>query len=120
MPKYMMLLHSKPGNWDHLSPEEIQQIVEKYRKWLEQIHASGHYVVSDKLQDEGGKIVSLNEGRVTVVDGPYGESKEVIGGYFTLRAGSYEEAVAIARDSPFLQSGPIHIRETDPMGCGEE
>ena len=120
MPKFMLILHHTPGCWDGMPEEEIQQVVRKYQAWLEGLKASGIYVSSDKLMEEGGKIVSQRNGRVSIVDGPYSESKEVIGGYFTLRAADYEAAVALARDAPFLGIGTIIVRQTDPMGCGDE
>lgn len=116
----MLLLHMPTEGFPDLSPEEIQQLIGRYQAWVEQVKSSGRYVVSDKLMDEGGKVVSLDQGRVTVVDGPYSETKEVIGGYFTLRAADYAEAVEMVRDCPFLESGRIIIRQTDPMGCGGE
>lgn len=120
MPKFMLLLHHTPGSFEKLSPAEIQQIVQSYGVWLEGMKSSERYVVSDKLMDEGGKVLTLKDGEVTVVDGPYSETKEVIGGYFTIRASNYEEAVGLVRDCPFLQGGTIIIRQTDPMGCGDE
>jgi hypothetical protein len=120
MPKYMLLLHQTPGSYEGKSPEEIREIVEKYQAWLERIRASGRYVVSDKLREEGGRIVQRQEGRISVIDGPYSESKEIIGGYFTIRASSYEDAVEVVRECPFLETGSVAIRETDPRGCGDE
>jgi hypothetical protein len=118
MPKFMLILHSTPGRFQSLSPEEMQRKIQSYQAWIEQVRSSGRYVVSEKLGWEGGKIVEQHKGRATVVDGPYSESKEVVGGFFLLRAENYEEAVAIARECPFLEDGPIVVRQTDPMGCG--
>lgn len=121
MPKFMLILHSAPDGPADMSPEDMQRSIEKFRSWLEEIQSSGRYVVSDKLMDEGGKVVTLQAGRPTVVDGPYSEAKEVIGGYFTIRAADYEEAVEITQACPFLtMGGRIVIRQTDPMGCGGE
>jgi hypothetical protein len=120
MPKFMFILHHTPGSFERLPPEQQGHVFERYRNWVEQIRAGGRYVVSDKLREEGGKLVSLERGRVTVVDGPYAETKEVVGGYFTIRADSYEEAVAIARECPFLERGTIAVRQTDPGGCGDD
>src|SRR5690349_13081280 len=113
MPRFMLLLHHTPGAAFGMSPEEIQQTVQKYRDWFEQVQTSGRYVTSDKLLEEGGRIVTKENGQVTVVDGPYSESKEVIGGYFTLRAESYAEAEALVRECPFLEHGTVVIRQTD-------
>jgi hypothetical protein len=56
------------------------------------------------------------------VDGPYSEAKEVVGGFLMLRAANYDEAVEIMRDCPHVHFGRnrLEIRQTDPMGCGEE
>jgi hypothetical protein len=120
MPKFMVMLHHSPGAAEEVSPEATQAGVQRYRDWLENIRASGRYVVSDKLQEEGGKLVSLRQGRPIVLDGPYSEAKEVIGGYVTIRAADYEEALQIVRECPFLELGTIAVRQTDPMGCGGE
>ncbi len=120
MPRFMLLLHSAPHPPADLSPEDMQRSLGKLRSWLEELKSTGRYVVSDKLMEEGGKIVTLQDGKPMVVDGPYSEAKEIIGGYFTLRAADYEEAVEIARNSPFLQLGTIIVRQADPMGCGGE
>ena len=73
-----------------------------------------------KLLDEGGKRLTLQKGRLNVLDGPFSEAKEVVGGYFTLRAASYDEAVELMRNSPFLNECHVELRQTDPMGCGGE
>src|SRR5262249_25816289 len=114
----MLLLNHTPETYATMSQDEALTTFGKYQAWMEQIKASGRYVGSEKLQEEGGKFVTRSQGRVSVTDGPYTESKEIVGGYFTLRADSYEEAVAIALECPFLDQGTIWIRKTDPTGCG--
>ena len=51
-----------------------------------------------------------------MVDGPYSETKEVVGGYFVVRAETYEEAAGLCSDSPHLVYGRIEIRQIDFMG----
>lgn len=120
MPKFMLLLHRSPEDDPEMGPEEMQRTIGRLRAWLEDLQKSGRYVVSDKLMEEGGKVVTLQSGRPVVTDGPYVEAKEVIGGYFTIRAADYAEAVAIASESPFAEYGRIVVRQTDPSGCGSE
>jgi hypothetical protein len=98
----------------------MQRKVEGYQDWANKIRSSGRHVSSEKLGEEGGKRLSLKERRVSITDGPYIESKEVIGGYFLFRAANYEEAIEFTRDCPFLEDGTIVLRQTDPMGCGGE
>jgi hypothetical protein len=120
MAKFMLILHNTPGIWRNLSPEEIQRKVQKYQAWMDKIHSAGRRVSSEKLGEEGGKLLRLQQGRVTIVDGPYSDAKEVVGGYYVFRAANYEEAIELTRDCPFLEDGRIEIRQTDPMGCGGE
>jgi hypothetical protein len=121
MPKFMLILHESPDHFPKSSPEEMQRIIEKYRAWSDKLRAADRVVVSDKLMDEGGKVLTMQKGRVSVVDGPFSEAKEVVGGYITIRAANYDEAVELVRDCPHLAyGGRIEVRQTDPMGCGSE
>ncbi len=120
MAKFMLILHNTPDNWENLSPEEMQRKVQKYHAWLDKIRSGGRYVSSEKLAEEGGKLLGLQRDRLSIVDGPYSEAKEVVGGYFVFRAADYDEAIELTRDCPFLEDGRIEIRQTDPRGCGGE
>jgi hypothetical protein len=120
MAKFMLIIHQAPGAWGQLSPEESQRKAELYQGWVEKFRASGRYVSGEKLCEDGGRQLSLQNGRRTITDGPYTETKEVLGGYFLFRAADYKEAVELIRDCPFLHDGKIALRETDPMGCGGE
>ena len=120
MAKFMVILQGPPDVWQDLPPEELERKVAKYQAWSNQMRASGRYVSGEKLGEEGGKRLSRKQGRLSVIDGPYAESKEVLGGYFLLRAADYDEALELVRDCPFLDDYQIAIRQTDPMGCGGE
>ena len=120
MAKFMLILHQTPGVWRNISPEEMQGKVERYQAWIDKIHSSGRHVASEKLGEEGDKVLRLQEGRLSIVDGPYSEAKEVVGGFYVFRADNYEEAIQLTRECPFLEEGRIEIRQTDPMGCGGE
>ena len=117
MPKFMLILHEIPSEeYRNLSPEEIQGIIEKYRAWAGRLAAAGRLVGGAKLTDEGGKWMTMQKDRVSVVDGPYSEAKEVVGGYFMIRAEDYGEALDLARDCPHLAHGRIEVRQVDPTG----
>jgi len=118
MAKFMLMIHQKPGLWQSLSPEELQQKAALYQGWAAKFRTSGRHVSGEKLTEDGGKVLSLQHGRPVITDGPYAESKEVVGGYFVFRAADYAEAVELIRDCPFLDDGKVVLRQTDPMGCG--
>lgn len=120
MPKFMVILHNAPSIWRDMPPEEAQQKFTAYQSWMEEIRSSGRYVSGEKLADDGGKHLARQKGRLNITDGPFSEAKEVVGGYFVLRAASYDEAVELLSEAPFLNECQIDVRQTDPMGCGGE
>lgn len=115
MAKYLLLLRGDGHGLDNLSPEEIQQLVGRYMTWSENLRKSGKYVASDKLRDHQGKVLRRENSKVVVMDGPYTETKEILGGYFAIEAGSYDEAIEITKDCPHFDFGSIEIREIEDM-----
>ena len=115
----MLILHDAPGGLSKLSLTEIQSIIEKYNTWRGKLAASGKLVGGHKLMDEGGKALSKTAERLTVLDGPYSETKEIVGGYFIIRASSYDNAVQLASDCPHLSYGRIQLRKIDFLGHPE-
>src|SRR5258708_20601905 len=98
-----------------LSPEEVQNVMTQWKNWFDRLSAEGKLKAGQPLEREG-KTVSGKKGRV-VADGPFAESKEAVGGYFLLQVDTLDEAVAIAKDCPGLQHGPIvQVRPAPEMG----
>jgi hypothetical protein len=116
MPKFMLLLHDNKSSFANVSPEAMQKVVEKYIAWGKKLRDAGVMRASDKLTDEPGRVMRRQDGQVRVTDGPYSESKELLGGYYVIEAESYEKAVDHARDCPHLEyGGTIEVRQVDVM-----
>lgn len=116
MPKFMLLLHEDPSATGDASPEQIEQIIGEYVAWRQSIAAKGALVGGEKLADEGGRVLSINDGTMRVVDGPFSEAKEVMGGYFMIEAADYDEAVALTNDCPHLIYGSrIELRRIEDL-----
>jgi hypothetical protein len=98
-----MLIFRGTDWYKGLSPEERQQVADKWMAWFKRLTDQGKVIAGNPLEREG-KIVSGKNGRV-VSDGPFAESKETIGGYFLLKVGAMEEALAIAQECPGLSYG---------------
>jgi hypothetical protein len=89
------------GRWDPaLSPEQIQKAIDKFYAWHDRLVGEGKMKPGQRLARRG-KLVS----RGRVIDGPFTEAKEVIGGYWFILAGSLEEAAQIAGENPCLACG---------------
>jgi hypothetical protein len=79
--------------------------------WLDDLQARGIWVTGDQLAPpRRGKSVRVRDGKKMVTDGPFVETKEVVGGFDILECGSLEEAVEIASDHPLAQIGTIEVR----------
>ncbi len=113
MPNYLLFLYEEPDAFTETSPDEMQAIIQKYRDWRLRLQKSGAVVGGEKLQDGTGRVMRRTGGDTSVVDGPYTESKEIIAGFFEIKAENYDQAVEIARDCPHLQYGTIEIREVE-------
>jgi hypothetical protein len=84
--------------------------------WGNRLREHGLLAGSDKLAGDPGRVIRRQGGEVRVTDGPYSESKEVLGGYFTIHADSYAQAIERARDCPHLEfGGTIEVREVEDM-----
>ena len=110
------------GQWDaDKSPEQIQQAIDAFYAWYEQRLADGSFRPGRRLAT-GAKRVS----REGIVDGPFSEAKEVIGGYWFIVAGSLAEAAAIAAQNPCLVCGlsyeirPIELQRASAYVAGNE
>ena len=116
MPQFLLLLHEFPRDMSGVSPEDIQAVIAEYSAWSERLAKAGKFQGGQKLTDEGGRSITTNGGGLSVTDGPYNETKEVIGGYFMIEAADYDEAVALCEDSPHLKfGGRIEVRQVDAM-----
>jgi hypothetical protein len=106
---YMLLFRGT--DWHKgLSPEEMQQILDKWMAWFKGLTERGTVTAGSPLEREG-RVVSGKNGRV-VSDGPFAEAKEAIGGYFLLKVDTMEEALAIAKGCPGLAYGvKVEVRQ---------
>ena len=112
MPQYILLLHEEKNAYKRMSPEEMQAMIQNYKAWSAKLAQAGHLRGGEKLADGTGRI--LQRGRA-VTDGPYAESKEVVGGYFVLEAANYDEAAKLASDCPHVAVGTVEIREIEKV-----
>ena len=100
------------GQWDEsLSRHEIEKVIDQFYLWLERLVDEGKMRRGQRLTYEGKTIASKN----VITDGPFGESKEVIGGFWFILASSLEEAARLASGNPCLDCGlVIEVRPIDP------
>lgn len=97
MKKFILLLHEDADAVKNLSPEQMQMMVGQHMKWSAELQENGSYVGGSGLDSNGKRIIGKE---ALVKDGPYIESKELIGGYYIIQSSDYSSAVEIAKGCP--------------------
>ncbi len=109
MDEFMLIFRHEDGN-KVASPEQLQAWMKQTMDWIGGIAAQNKFVGSNGLLFDGSKVVRHNS---VVTNGPFGEIKETIGGYITVKAESIEEAVAFAKGCPILvgEGNSVEVRK---------
>lgn len=107
--EYMLLLRG--AGWDkNMSRDELEVMVTRFTEWFDWLDQAG-VVKTGQALIEQGRTVSGAHGQM-VLDGPFAESKEAIGGFFIVRADSLNGAMEIAKKFPGLEYGmTVEVRE---------
>lgn len=100
------------GQWDKAaSKEDIEKAIETFYRWLDRNIAEGRMKMGSRLTTERAMV--SKDGIIT--DGPFGEAKEIIGGYWFILADSLKEAATLAAENPCAQYGLCYeIRPLEP------
>ncbi len=96
------------ATWDAQTPEEAMASYAKAGEWFMKHSRAGKLVGGEELQGPTATTtVSRKNGKVTVTDGPFIESKEIVGGFAIIDVADLDEALAIAKEWP---GGPVEVR----------
>lgn len=109
--KYMLLIYIDDALVQALPPGELDAMMRKCLQHTDQLSSDGVLLLSERL-DEANTARSLRarNGRSTVLDGPFAETKEVLGGFNLIEAANIEEALRIAAEFPWSKLGSIEVR----------
>ena len=92
------------------SPQEMQQVVQKWMAWLKELEQKGHMKDIGHPLDSTGKVVKGKQKKI-VTDGPYAETKDVVAGYTLIEAKDLAEATELSMGCPvFERGGFIEVR----------
>jgi len=116
MPKYMLIAGGADVDKRVGNPKLAPVMLDRYMAWIQGLKDSGRYVGSYKLHDQTGRRLTIRGGEV--IDGPFIESKDAVGGIFIVEAASLDEAAGIARSCPNLdlQNGYMEVRVVEASG----
>ena len=110
--QYMLMCCFDERKWETLPESERRRVMDEYREWVQNTGKSGHYCGGAKLKStSSATTIRGNNGRPTIVDGPFAETKEQLGGYHLLECKDLDEAISIANGIPTLRvGGTIEVR----------
>ncbi|WP_339735653.1 YciI family protein [uncultured Gimesia sp.] len=114
MPKFMFVYRGGHESMEQATPEEMQQVMQVWMDWIQGgVEAGWLLDGGDGLKPEGA-IVNPD---LSVIDGPFTESKELVGGYSMVEAPDLAAAIELAKSSPMPQSGgSVEVRELANVG----
>ena len=113
MANFLFVYRGNPEAMATMPPEQIQQHLDKWRAWIGQAMQEGWMLdPGDALQSEG-KVVKAK----LITDGPFVESKDVVGGYSIIQSDSMNAAATLAKGCPaLLTGGSVEVRELAGYG----
>jgi hypothetical protein len=109
--QYLLMLYSEEGGWNQLTKEQQDQGMAAYRAYTEALQKAGVLKGSNRLQPtSAATTVRLANGKPHVLDGPYVESKEQIGGYYLIDVSDLDTAISWAARCPGAGHGTVEVR----------
>ena len=110
MPKFLLIVGGADLDKRSGNPAFRPQMLERYTAWMRDLQTRGQIVDSHKLYDQTGRRLTIRGGEV--MDGPFIEAKDAVGGIFIVEAATLDEATEIARGCPGLelQHGYVEVR----------
>lgn len=109
--QYLLTLYAEEAGWDRMTKEEQQKGVAAYMAYTEALKQSGVFKGSNRLQPIAtATTVRTVNGKTQVLDGPYADTKEQLGGYYLIEAADMDAALSWAARCPGSQHGVIEVR----------
>lgn len=116
--RYLLLLNNDAGDveeWRKLTPDEArksrEQEIPRWNELFQWLGERGIEVDGLELEEpDKARVVRVRDGQTIVSDGPYAETKEIVGGYFVVKAEDLDQAIEVAQRVPVATKGSVEIR----------
>jgi hypothetical protein len=109
--KFLLLVYIDPAAIDALPAGDFDSKMRNCLSHADELKHTGRLLESQMLEDAStAKSVRIRQGRQTTLDGPFAETKEVLGGFNLIEAENIDEAVRMAAEFPWAQTGCIEVR----------
>jgi hypothetical protein len=109
--QYLLTLYADESGWGAMTPEQQQQGVAAYGAYSEALKKAGVLVSSNRLRPSAtATTLRTTNGKTQVLDGPFAESKEQLGGYYLIDVPDLDSAMTWAGRCPGVQHGTVEVR----------
>ena len=109
--RYLLLCCHEEKKLDSMSKSECDAIMEETVAYCEALKKSGHLIGVEALESvQTAMAVRVRNGKLSVTDGPFAETKERVGGYFLIEARDVNEAIQVASKVPSVRFGTMEVR----------
>jgi hypothetical protein len=112
---YMLLIHEPVGQRQQRTQAEGEAVYDRMVQFAGSLKSRGVLRAVESLTslDDASRL-QVRSGKARVIDGPFAEAKEMVGGFFLIDVPTREQAVAIARECPAAEWATVEVRETGP------
>ncbi len=118
--QYLLMIYTDEAVDNAMGPEEMGSLLESYGRFTAELEAAGALVGGERLHPVGtATSVRSRDGKVTLTDGPFAETKEQLGGYYIIDVPGLDEAIAWAKKLPSVVHGTIEVRPVWAAEGGE-
>jgi hypothetical protein len=109
--RYLILIYGKESDWENIPPERAGEIMGAYGAYTETLKKAGVHISGDELNVVASAKSVRGVGGTSVVDGPFVDTKEALGGYYLIECASDADALNWAKQAPtMLHGGGVELR----------
>ena len=109
--RYMLMIYNAPGGWEKLSEEEQNSVMSEYYDYTDSLESAGILRAGAPLESvDTATTVRVRDGERLTTDGPFAETREVLGGYYVIEVDSLDEALDHAARIPGARNGSVEVR----------
>jgi hypothetical protein len=116
MMKYICLGYYDEQQWETMSERERNALMDECFAYDDVLRKNGHFVGGEALQSaRNATTLRWKDGKVLITDGPYAETKELLGGILVLEARDLNHAIQLMSKHPGVKAGPFEIRPAEDL-----
>jgi len=109
----MLLIYDDPQTWAGMTEDERNAVMGEYFTYTEELRKAGAFIAGEALQpSDTAKSVRVRDEGDQITDGPFAETKEVLGGFYLVEVDSEEDALRWGAKIPSARFGTIEVRPT--------